>query len=471
MSNTYDEDYDAIERKERREAEIEFVNCAYSPEEARGTLEGFLSRNLILDTERAKIKEKVEITVSLEMKMPPMYLNSSPLQITNASILSSNPSATITKLAMNSMPQLLQSCRALADENIGEESVLNIFLNAETWAQEVWPDILKNHLHQIAEKKLKKTSSTKNKGKQSNQIKLGRRAMYSHHIININKRKMIMNLAAEYELGGYMKIGRPGIILIEGIEQNCVEFWDDIRHSKWQYITVRHEESQAVQSAQELNEKRCFANKFCELGKNDMSILAQHCRDAGLEYLFKSCLKIPDKSPNIVSNSDGTDEHVMEHRYGILVHVDHMNDRKRYCKWLRRSAAESNCTILIAETHRDNTKEQAEEQIPNLSTHGKPIIVVAIFGEAVLVKQVMKRWRTSRVDIDSKCKPCLERQMRVLYEGCLNTELKGHDSMNLQEYVNEQGRPAAMEKTDLGNLLESIGGYEWRVAFEDRLLR
>ena len=33
------------------------------------------------------------------------------------------------------------------------------------------------------------------------------------------------------------------------------------------------------------------------------------------------------------------------------------------------------------------------------------------------MKQVMKLWRTSRVDIDAKNKPCLERMMTMVEEG------------------------------------------------------
>ena len=49
----------------------------------------------------------------------------------------------------------------------------------------------------------------------------------------------------------------------------------------------------------------------------------------------------------------------------------------------------------------------------------KPKIYVAIFGNKANVKQVMKQWRTSKVDVDAKNKPCLERMMSVIEESSI----------------------------------------------------
>jgi hypothetical protein len=70
----------------------------------------------------------------------------------------------------------------------------------------------------------------------------------------------------------------------------------------------------------------------------------------------------------------------------------------------------------------------------------KPIIVIAIVGDTNQVGQFLKRWRTSRVDVDSKGKPCLERMMTVLTEGLLidlsDLASIDWDTVQAEEHVN-----------------------------------
>ena len=48
--------------------------------------------------------------------------------------------------------------------------------------------------------------------------RLGRRAMYSHHIIAPRKRQVIVESAVRLRLGGFRKIGWLGIVIVEGEE-------------------------------------------------------------------------------------------------------------------------------------------------------------------------------------------------------------------------------------------------------------
>ena len=71
---------------------------------------------------------------------------------------------------------------------------------------------------------------------------LGRRVMYSHHIINPNKRKVVVQWAVELDLGGFSKIGWPGVILVEGPEWGCQEYVSRMQHLRWKHFVVRGEE-------------------------------------------------------------------------------------------------------------------------------------------------------------------------------------------------------------------------------------
>ena len=47
--------------------------------------------------------------------------------------------------------------------------------------------------------------------------------IYFHHIINEGKREMVSSWAIQLRLGGYSKIGWPGLVVVEGSEEACKE--------------------------------------------------------------------------------------------------------------------------------------------------------------------------------------------------------------------------------------------------------
>jgi hypothetical protein len=53
---------------------------------------------------------------------------------------------------------------------------------------------------------------------------LGRRWIWVHHIKDSDRRKTILSEARYLKLGGYLKSGYPGIIVIEGDVLACDEF-------------------------------------------------------------------------------------------------------------------------------------------------------------------------------------------------------------------------------------------------------
>lgn len=49
--------------------------------------------------------------------------------------------------------------------------------------------------------------------------------IYSHHIYNSTKRKNISAWACQHGCTGFTLPGRPGIICLEGLEDDCEEVW------------------------------------------------------------------------------------------------------------------------------------------------------------------------------------------------------------------------------------------------------
>jgi len=391
------------EAKERRDAEIEFIQSAYSHEEAY-ILNGDIIRILQLPVDD---NDDDVVKVELRLQMPEGYPIHEDAILNIKGHLKSSPSNPqyIRKAALSAIPQLVEKCQATALE-VAEcgEAVWSVLSSAEEWIESEWrKDILEEYASPT------NTIKSTHIEPDNNNTTLGRRIIYSHHIIANSKRRALKDLASQYKLGGYSKIGWPGVILIEGKESNCQLFTDEIKRWRWQMIQVRGEETKNIPEGEELDSHRQLPLQYEEIGEDGMSLLASKCRESGLEKLYLQCMKINDHR---TLDSDEVDVEE-ESSYAILVHVDHMNDRKRYCKWLKKTCDTQGCTLLIRQC-RNNTDNN-----PN-----RPTIYVIISGERDCVKSVMKQWRTSNVDVDSKNRPCLEKMMTVIGEGEMKAQTK-----------------------------------------------
>jgi Protein of unknown function (DUF1115) len=398
MSTTENRLGDA-ECKERREAELEFVASAYEPEEAwceQDNMDNSILIHRRLRLESAESCLPIRITLKLPQRYPVsehLHVVDAKMELNNQSSIGSSCNAVLQKIALNASPSLLEVCRGTAFEHAGEESVFVVLSAAEEWIHERWPALLESN-----------SDGPQQPKEEVNEIiihetrVLGRRLIYSHHIIAKKKRADIKMLADDYELTGYMKIGWPGLLIIEGDEQDCNQFYNEIRPWSWQYLVVRGEQQEVVPRGKSMESVRRFAN-FTEV--EDMSVVAEHCREVGLEALFRTSMKQYQDSLEELEPPNAS----LTPCYGALVLVDHMNDGKGYRKWLRKCGQEVGCFMFVKQFY------------PGDDYTNRPQIYVGLIGDQNNVAAFLKRWRTSRVDIDSKGKPCLERQMTILEEG------------------------------------------------------
>ncbi|KAF4671889.1 hypothetical protein FOL46_009799 [Perkinsus olseni] len=122
---------------------------------------------------------------------------------------------------------------------------------------------------------------------------LGRRVIYAHHIRNPVKKKLIKEWAKELHMGGCYKWGYPGVIILEGDEQDCAEYVNLINRLRWMYLAVRGEEQIPVPEGKSVDDIRAFPkDEFIEYGPDQMSDIAARCREYGLEELFLTCMKM-----------------------------------------------------------------------------------------------------------------------------------------------------------------------------------
>ena len=509
------------ENRERQVAEFEFIQAAYSPEEAWVIIEehgnGSGDENGGRET-KSSIRRLFElpigsgnsdplsacIPVELVLTLPPSYPTnerailevdaslSHRRKATSTSTITIKPSASYRKYAIDALPDLLRACRTVASEYAGSESVFLVLSRAETWIDEEWPNYCLGTGKRSFEFNSEASSTTSmamkhtvEKHETSKPIVLGRKLIFSHHIIAKSKRKAVGDLAKDYNLGGYFKIGWPGIIIIEGREEDCQSFYDEIRRLRWQHLVLRGEDREEIapdDKTTDLDDLRRFPVTMKELGEDKMSHLSEVCRKVGLHDLFLTSMKI------YKDGSDGGDEtgenleapQMKEDlRHGTLVLVDHMNDPKGYIKWLQKACKSAGCSCLVRHCFLNDGGDEdhsGSQSHPRATTRsrGRPIIIVGLIGDdESSMKQVLKRWRTSRVDVDSKGNPCLERMMDVLVEGALELSSSCDDNDGdssvgkvLMESPSGDGR---VTRNELESILKTVGGSLWAGAFRDAI--
>lgn len=125
------------------------------------------------------------------------------------------------------------------------------------------------------------------------QIYLGFRIMWFHHIRNPLKRKSILNWSSELGLYGGTKIGYPGVVYIEGLEENCCEMVRRLKTLRWKAIVVRYVDKTLCENMDDIDNKRKFPKTFTEYGNDELNEVFKIFKDKGMETIFyEAVLKI-----------------------------------------------------------------------------------------------------------------------------------------------------------------------------------
>ncbi|EGD82576.1 hypothetical protein PTSG_11979 [Salpingoeca rosetta] len=66
-----------------------------------------------------------------------------------------------------------------------------------------------------------------------------RQFIYFHHIYNKSKRRDILAHAHELDLSGFSVVGKPGLVCIEGVEANVIDYTHRLRRLPWQKMQVK----------------------------------------------------------------------------------------------------------------------------------------------------------------------------------------------------------------------------------------
>jgi hypothetical protein len=455
---THEEAHDLFER---RHNEIELILAAYTPDEvwvstrndctnASRIVRRLLVKNI---ADGSSNGELTTVALDLCVSMPSHYptkesLCIESLTVADERIPGDGPSSrTMLKAAYNAIPDLIQHCRGVSDSFLGEESVWAVFAAVDDW--------LTSNRHRfevgtgrdsacdVDEERGTVEAVAANSEPASRSVTVGRRLIYSHHIISKVKRADLAMLFRELDLTGFVRVGWPGLILIEGVEGSCESFYNTIKRWSWQYLVVRGEmQEPALLDAAGLIPR--LLPPYMEV--NDLSVISQHCQSVGLEALFRTLMKVYD-APATTAEPNNASAHGERSLYGALVHVDHMNDGRSYRKWLRKTCLQLDVCVMIKECHAGSSGQRSSTRI-----------IVVLLGDECSVRAVLKKWRTSRVDVDAKGKPCLERMLTVLHESSIEVskavERLDWDALSVEALL-------ATSFDDASNVLSSIGGSCW----------
>lgn len=451
------------EASERQSAECEFVAAAYSAEEARSS-----SSSSGLRTVHRFLRLGDDVEVELVATMPVAYPchESSPLRIDGCRLREAP--ARRRRAALDALPDLTRVCREAAEERRGEEAVSAVLAAADEWARERGRQSVLDDDDDDADDAGPATPRTTSV--------LARLVVRSHHIIARSKRRAIANAARELDLGGYVRVGWPGLMLLEGDGRDCDAFWERVRRLRWQRLEIMGRET-ATAAGRSLP----FPLRELSGDEGTMSRLAALCRERGREDMFRTSVGLSRTPPRA---NDATRGH------GVLVRVDHMNDAKGYRQWIRGACRASGCDHVVFPCCRGGVRRRRVDEGTTTNKTGlgaKPSfwIVVIRSDDAAPVRSVMKQWRTSRVDVDSRGKSCLERMMTVLVEG--PTELgDGGDgggeegtavdrgttnwNDNNEDNINDNVSALVTSKKSLLAKVRAIGGEAWAEACEDLVL-
>ena len=166
--------------------------------------------------------------LQLHCCLPPGYPESSPAQVRLS---------TCVKLAKNVQEDLRVKLNEKAHELIGNEAIM--LLAQEL--QEILDLLLRqDNTSQPDKKRLSRASTTSTttittlleEPGTPQTVGLERRWIWAHHILDPARRKSIVKEALDSGLGGYLKPGYPGIVVVEGDASACEDFVHWIKGSK-----------------------------------------------------------------------------------------------------------------------------------------------------------------------------------------------------------------------------------------------
>ena len=270
----YDEDDFSVEGDAALEAfhdELTFLKSAYDPDEIN-IEEGRITH--IIDLAGGNDTDVVRVAIAVNI--PPTYPATGVLDV-KASVQSSTATLSVRKIALNALPELEEVCTWEAKANEGRETIHSIFSVASGWANTDWYNILSREIP---------NTQVQDKGGESSTLSTEMCVciIHTHHLIDAEKIQAVKKYASKLSLGGYIKPGKPGLILVEGMEADCDDLKDDLMHCRKIFQTAVFKIGGKVQrQVSDIEADRCLPRKIEQLdSKTGMDEMESLCEKVGL---------------------------------------------------------------------------------------------------------------------------------------------------------------------------------------------
>ena len=228
------------------------------------------------------------VVIGLTCHIPVGYPSSGVLNV-KAAIHSANCSHGVRKCALDALPELEELCMYEAKANEGEESIHQIFSLASGWANTDWYNMLSKQRSESIDETKEFTSGSG--GGLSFEICVA--LIYTHHLVETDRIQHIKKNASKLSLGGYIKVGKPGFILVEGNEEDCINLVEVVSNCKKIHHTSTFKIVKKVtKHVSGIDYDGCLPHKIEELdGKIGMDTLRAHCEElVFVEELDDLCL-------------------------------------------------------------------------------------------------------------------------------------------------------------------------------------
>ena len=269
--------------RDRLTSELNFVSSAY------GENEILVSKEEIIRYLRLHANQNEEsVGVTLTLRIPDGYPDPEQGIVDVSAQIADDSGCTdfTRKCVEDSLPSLIDVCRSEAQAKSETQRIISILTTADYWVQIDWFDIQTNL----------RSLNAGSPSQVNKQIEICRLLVDTTHI---DDALSIKHIALKHGLGGYVMVGHPGFLLLEGREENCescVESLNTISHdlfhsgefSKWSKFFVV---GKIIGMTPDLKSGMLLPAKLAPLYYSDgIEKLKEACHRVGLEESLERSL-------------------------------------------------------------------------------------------------------------------------------------------------------------------------------------
>jgi hypothetical protein len=198
--------------------ELVFIRSAYSDEVV-------ISNDKVTYTIQLPTNKNDEVEIKVVVHIPQGYPLRGTLGVDIRVCDDSNCSSDMRKCLLDTLPKLTQMCVWEAEANYGQEALFSVLNMADRWGKTEWPGILSKQFPSFKILQRPKLEESKQPSDD-----LYSALIYTHHLMEPEKLQLVKKIASKLSLGGFIKSGKPGVILIASVsELDCENVLNELK--------------------------------------------------------------------------------------------------------------------------------------------------------------------------------------------------------------------------------------------------